>query len=110
MAKAKKEGEAWSDAYVVQDYERVLDPYSLERRVLGYITDMEHGGTGPRNTVETLAIWVARDEYAFDDTGHYEGDEDEMQGYVDELVDAGLVIEEDDRYKLTEAGLVELVN
>ena len=106
MAKAKKEGETWSDAYVVQDYEPVLDRYSIERRVLGYITDMEHGGTGPRNTVQALAIWVAHDEHA----PIYNGDEDEMQEYVDTLVDAGLVVEEDDRYRLTEAGLVELVN
>ena len=78
---------------------------STERRVLGFITDEDHAGRGPRNTVERLSFELAQDEYT-----HYAGNFDQMQGYLDALEEAGLAEQTDGVYAVTEAGRVELVN
>ena len=108
MAKSKKpeEGTSWLAAYVVEDYEPVLDRLGTERRVLGFITDEEHAGRGPRNSVERLSFELEQDEFT-----RYSGNFEQMQGYLDTIEEAGLIEKrDDDTYALTEAGLTELAN
>jgi hypothetical protein len=100
---------SWLAQYRVEDYENyepVLDRVSTERRVLGFITDEDHAGRGPRNTVERLSFELEMDEYT-----QFAGNFDQMQGYLDTLENEKLVAhDEDGVYSLTEAGFVELAN
>jgi hypothetical protein len=94
--------------YVVEDYESfvpVLDRLSTERRVLGFITDEDHMGRGPRNTVGRLSFELELDEF----TDHA-GDLDEMRGFLDTLEAVGLVEQAGGVYSLTDLGLTELAN
>lgn len=109
MAKASEpeEGTSWLAQYVVEDYEPVLDRLGTERRVLGQISDEDHVGRGPRNTVERLSLELAEDPY----TAVEYDEQDEVQRLLDTLEEAGLIEKrEDDTYGLTEAGFVELAN
>lgn len=108
MAKKKEseEGTVWLQKYVVEDFEPVLDRLGTERRVLGFITDEEHAGRGPRNTVERLSFELQQDEFT-----QYAGNFDQMQAYLDGLEEAGLVEKRaDDTYALTDLGYTELAN
>ena len=107
---SEEEGQVWLAQYVVEDYENFepkLDRLGTERRVLGQITDDDHVGRGPRNTVERLAIELAEDPF----TAIEFNEADVVQGHLDTLEDAGLIEKRDDgSYGLTEAGFVELAN
>lgn len=105
--KTPEEGTTWTQKYVVEDYEPHFDRLGTERRVLGQITDDDHVGRGPRNTVERLSVELAEDPY----TAIEFNEEDAVQGHLDALEEAGLVEKrEDGTYGVTEAGLTELVN
>ncbi len=89
----------------VEDYEPHFDRMGTTRRVLAFITDEEHLGT-VRNTPEALAQELNDDPYT-----NYDGDPEELQEYLDKLVEAGLVNARDDgTYEVTQAGRVELAN
>jgi hypothetical protein len=89
------------------DYEPEFERLSVERRVLGHITDQEHVGRGPRNTVERLAQELAEDPWT--DIGF--GQEDSVQEYLNDLETHGLIEKRaDGTYALTEAGEIELAN
>lgn len=109
MAENTEEGASWLAKYVVEDYENyepVFDRLSTERRVLGFITDEDHAGRGPRNTVERLSFELSQDEFT-----RYAGNFEQMQGYLDHLAERGLVTrDENGVYSITEAGFVELAN
>jgi hypothetical protein len=105
---AEEEGTVWLKKYVVEDWESfepVLDRLSIQRRVLGFITDEDHLSRGPRNTVERLALELEEDEFT-----NYAGNFEQMQGYLDELEEAGLVQQADGVYTLTDLGFTELAN
>lgn len=90
----------------VVDYEPKFDPLSVERRVLGHVTDDDHVGRGPRNTPERLALELQEDPFS-----RFAGNLDQMQGYLQSLESAGLVHKRDDgTYEVTEAGHIELAN
>ena len=112
MAKKKtpelEEGHSWLERYRLDDpdFKPVLDRFSVERRVLGHVSDEDHMGRGPRNTVERLALELSEDPYA-----KYAGNFDQMQAYLDDIEEAGLIEKrDDDTYALTEAGFTELAN
>lgn len=95
--------------YVREDYEPHFDRSGTARRVLGHITDEDHVGRGPRNTLDRLHQELAEDPHT-----RIEGDAagaqrvDELLG---ELIAAGLVQPRDDgTLEVTEDGRVELVN
>jgi hypothetical protein len=74
--------------------------------VLGHITDADHVGRGPRNTLERLVQELAEDPYT-----DYHGNEGEMLMYLDALEAADLIEQrEDATYALTVAGLYELTH
>lgn len=89
----------------VEGYEPKFDRLGTQRRVLAFITDEDHMGRGPRNTVERLSLDVSEDPYT-----RYAGNFDQMQGYLQELEEAGLVAQTDGVYSVTDAGMTELVN
>jgi hypothetical protein len=90
----------------VEDYEPHFDRASIQRRVLGYITDDDHVGRGPRNTADRLNQELDEDPFS-----PYVADDDDVQAYLDELVEAGLVEDRGDgTYGVTEPGRIELVN
>lgn len=88
-------------------YEPNFDPLGTTRRVLGHITDEDHVGRGPRNTVERLTQELAEDPFTaveFNEVGA-------VQSHLDALEQAGLVAKRDDgSYEVTEAGQTELTN
>jgi hypothetical protein len=101
---ATPEGELHPDQ--VEDYEPNFDRASVQRRVLGHITDENHVGRGPRNTADRLS-----QELDEDPNSSFVADEDDMQAILDELEDAGLVAARDDgTYEVTEPGRIELAN
>jgi hypothetical protein len=110
------EGELHPDQ--VEGYDPHFARDSVQRRVLAYITDDDHVGRGPRNTADRLAQELDEDPNTpfvlegFDDPATGEPVEgDDVQGYLDELVEAGLVEARDDgTYGVTEPGRIELVN
>jgi hypothetical protein len=103
------QGESWLAQYRVEDWENfepTLDRLSTERRVLGMITDEDHVGRGPRNTLDRLAVELAEDPNVAVESNEH----DAVQGHLDTLEEAGLVQQTDGVYSLTEAGFVELAN
>lgn len=99
-----KKGTTWTQKYQRDDYEPNFDPLGTERRVLGFITQEDHAGRGPRNTVDRLAYELAEDEY----TAVEWNETDVVQAHLDALEEAGLVEQNDGVYAVTEAGLIEL--
>jgi hypothetical protein len=113
MAKKKasepEEGHSWLEKYKVEDWENfepVLDRLSTERRVLGHISDEDHVGRGPRNTVDRLAQELAEDP----NTAVEYDEQGAVQGYLDTLEEEGLVEQTNGVYSLTELGFTELAN
>jgi DNA-binding transcriptional ArsR family regulator len=102
-----EEGQSWLARYVVEDYEPVLDRLGTERRVLGHISDEDHVGRGPRNTVARLA-----QELAEDPNTAVEFDEDDViQEHLNTLEEAGLIERRKDAtYGITDAGYTEMAN
>jgi hypothetical protein len=97
----------WLAKYQVEGYEPVLDRLSVERRVLGHITDEHHAGRGPRNTFARLDQELGEDPH----TDYEEGNVDRLDAMLAELIDEGLVEERDNgTYGLTDAGFTELAN
>jgi hypothetical protein len=89
----------------VEDYEPQFDRLSVERRVLGHVTDLDHSGRGPRNTPQRLSQELAEDPNTAFDFG------EDVQGYLDDLEAHGLLARrEDGSYEVTQAGQVELAN
>ena len=90
----------------VEDYEPSFDRTSTERRVLGHITDDDHVGRGPRNTIDRLRLELEEDPHT-----RYGGNVEQLQGYLDALEQEGLVEHrEDGTYVVTDAGRTELGN
>ncbi len=89
----------------VEDYEPHFDRLSVERRVLGHVTEDDHVGRGPRNTIDRLRL-----ELEEDPNTRYGGSVEQLQDYLDALEEAGLVEQADGVYAVTEAGRVELAN
>lgn len=89
----------------VEDYEPKFDRLSTERRVLGHVTDDDHVGRGPRNTVDRLAL-----ELQEDPNTRYGGNVEQLQGYLDDLEEAGLIEQSDGVYTVTGDGQTELAN
>jgi hypothetical protein len=90
----------------VEDYEPSFDRAGIERRVLGYVTDDDHVGRGPRNTPARLAQELDEDPFS-----PFVAEEDDVATHLEALVEAGLVEERDDgTYAVTDAGRVELAN
>lgn len=92
----------------VPGYEPHFDRMGLTRRVLGFVTDEDHLGLGPRNTHDLIARDMAGDvnspQVTWDDSSR-------VQPALDKLVEAGLLEQrEDGSYAVTEAGRVELRN
>jgi ribosomal protein S19E (S16A) len=89
-----------------EDYIPKFDRVGTERRVLGHITNEDHVGRGPRNTLERLQQELAEDPHT-----NYDGDGPELQGYFDALEGAGLVKRhENGTYSVTAAGRTELAS
>jgi hypothetical protein len=89
----------------VEGYEPQFERSGTERRVLAHITDEDHVGRGPRNTIERLQEELEEDPNTAISVG------DGVRPYLDELKAAGLVVESDDGvYSVTDAGQVELAN
>jgi hypothetical protein len=89
-----------------EDYEPHFNRLGIHRRVLGHITDSEHVGRGPRNTLDRLVVEVAEDPFS-----NYDGNRNEMAHFLDELTKAGLIGQRaDETYMITAAGRVELAN
>lgn len=109
------------------DYDPRVPRESIERRVLGHISDEQHVGRGPRNTIPRLALELAEDPATMGvgqvvDVGvqgeppkwrwvSHEGDIDRIDAMVRTLVKVGLVERRGDgTLAVTEAGRVELAN
>lgn len=88
-----------------ENYEPVFPRTSTARRVLGHITDeVDRSELGPRNTAHAIAAGVIRDPHT--DIHH----EEQLQPFLDALVDTGLASEHEGVYTITEAGWRELMN
>jgi hypothetical protein len=105
--------------YVVPDYEPHFDRSGTTRRVLGHVTDDEHVGRGPRNTVKRLFEELEEDPHTRTFKTNVTDDgvervpfvEQDVQDHLDKLTEAGLLEKRDDgTYGVTRAGVVELVN
>ena len=75
-----------------EQYEPHFDRLGVHRRVLGHITEEDHVGRGPRNTAERLTEELSEDPYT-----PFDGDEDDVQEYLDDLEASGLGEEEEGR-------------
>lgn len=90
----------------MSDYEPKFERVGTTRRVLGHITDDDHIGRGPRNTLDRLVQELAEDPHTI-----YAGDVHQMRIYIRDLLDAGLVAErEDGTLHVTDAGRYELTH
>lgn len=88
------------------NYQPVFDRLGTTRRVLGHITDDDHIGRGPRNTLERLVQELAEDPHTI-----YHGDQWDMVDMLIALMDAGLVDQRpDETYVVTDAGRYELTH
>lgn len=91
---------------MTDEYTPKFDRLGVERRVLGHVTDEDHLGRGPRNTLARLDQELIEDPHT-----SYAGNVEQLQRYVDDLVDAGLLAaREDGSYAVTDAGLFELTH
>jgi DNA-binding transcriptional ArsR family regulator len=91
------------------DYEPHFDRASATRRVLMHISDEDHVGRGPRNTVERLAVELGEDPHSRRFTAG--ADPSFVQQHVDKLTATGLVeCRKDGTLAVTDAGRVELAN
>jgi hypothetical protein len=93
----------------IEGYEPNFNPLGVHRRVLGHVTDEDHVGRGPRNTVERLA-----QELVEDPNTSIQGTLDVHQkvaAYLHDLQAVGLVLQrDDDTWVVTDAGYAELSN
>jgi ribosomal protein S19E (S16A) len=87
------------------EYEPHFDRLGIHRRVLGHITDEDHVGRGPRNTADRLTEELGEDPFT-----PFDGSEDDVQEYLDDLEASGLVSKDADVYTVTEAGQYELTH
>lgn len=98
-----------------------FDRLSVERRVLGHITDeVDRDHLGPRNTLAALTHALMNDRHTthpagenarLDVSGSVAEIAQTILGHLDALKDAGLVVQrEDGSYKLTKAGHTELAS
>jgi hypothetical protein len=101
----------------VEDYEPFFPRDGSTRRVLMHITDEDHVGRGPRNTVDRLAVELFEDPHS---PGFKTVDVALVQQHLDTLANARrgtldpvvALVEKrkDGTYGVTDAGRVELAN
>jgi hypothetical protein len=88
-----------------ENYEPRFPRLSVTRRVLGHITpEVDHDDLGPRNTLNALTVGLISDPHT--EISYPE----QVQPYLDDLVESGLVSEHAGTYQVTEAGWRELTN
>jgi hypothetical protein len=88
-----------------ENYEPRFPRLSVARRVLGHITpEVDHDDLGPRNTLNALTVGLISDPHT--EISYPE----QVQPYLDDLVESGLVSEHAGTYQVTEAGWRELTN
>lgn len=91
----------------MDDYEPRFDRVGTTRRVLGHVTDEDHAGRGPRNTLDRLVVELAEDPHT--DIGP--DAPDDVRHHLDLLVDAGLLVQRpDNTYEVTDDGMYELTH
>jgi hypothetical protein len=87
------------------NYEPVFPRTSVTRRVLGHITDeVDKTELGPRNSLKAITAGVIADPHT--EIHHAE----QVQPYLDAIVDSGLATFHAGVYTVTEAGWRELMN